>query len=121
MQPNYEPTFTVDIDNALVKRREQLQYILENILGSRNVYFQPPNNTLINYPAIIYNRSPIYKLQADDTAYLLRGHYSVTYIDPDPEACIEFMTKILSAFQNISHERSFVSDNLNNDVYNLYY
>jgi len=30
--------------------RLELQNLLENILGSRNVYFQPPENLKLNYP-----------------------------------------------------------------------
>ena len=119
--PNYDPDFTVDLNNPVISRRVTLQEKLEAILGSKNVYFQPPKNTMLQYPAIIYNRSPMYRLRADDQTYLLVGHYSVTFISPDVEECMEMMTKLLDGFQHISVERSFVSDNLNHDVYNLYF
>lgn len=104
-----------------VERRRELHLKLVEILGSGNVYFQPPPNTMISYPAFIYNRSPHWKLQADNDMYLSVGHYSLTYIDPDVEACMEMMTRLLHEFQHISVERSFTSDNLNHDVYNLYF
>jgi len=36
--------------------RLELQEVLESLLGSRNVYFQPPLNLKMNYPCIIYKR-----------------------------------------------------------------
>ena len=39
--------------------RPNLQTMLEQILGSRNVYFQPPESLKLNYPAIVYKRSNI--------------------------------------------------------------
>lgn len=104
-----------------VRRRRELSAKLREILGSNNVYFQPPSNTMMKFPCFVYNRSNPYKLQADDNAYLLVGHYSVTYIDPDVERCMTMMTKILDSFEHISVERNFTSDNLYHDVYNLYF
>ena len=34
--------------------RAELQIKLEDFLGSRNVYYQPPINTMMQYPAIVY-------------------------------------------------------------------
>lgn len=107
--------------DQLVAKRRELQTKLETLLGSKNVYFQPPSNIKLKYPCFIYDRSPIYRLKADDTAYHIRGHYSVTYINSNVEKCMEMMTKILNSFDHISVERSFTSDNLYHDVYNLYY
>lgn len=104
-----------------VTRRRELHTSLTAILGTNNVYFQPPPNVMIKYPCFIYTRSTPYTMTADDTNYHLRGHYSLTYIDPDVEACIEMQTRLLNSFQHISIERQFMSDNLNHDVYNLYY
>lgn len=39
----------------MAKSRIDLQYLLENILGSRHVYFQPPETVKMNYPAIVYS------------------------------------------------------------------
>lgn len=107
--------------DQLVTKRRELQTKLETLLGSKNVYFQPPSNIKLKYPCFIYDRSPIYRLKADDTTYHIRGHYSVTYINSNVEKCMEMMSKILNSFDHISVERSFTSDNLYHDVYNLYY
>ena len=34
--------------------RLDLQALLEDLLGSRNVYYQPPESVKMNYPAIVY-------------------------------------------------------------------
>lgn len=109
-----------DMDPMVAKRRE-LQTKLETILGSKNVYFQPPSNIKLKYPCFIYERSTPYTLKADDINYLTRGHYSVTFISTDVEKCMAMMTKMLDSFDHISVEREFISEDLNHDVYNLYY
>ena len=49
--------------------REQLQTKLEELLKSRNVYYQPPATVRISYPAIVYFKDIIKKDDADDTMY----------------------------------------------------
>ena len=105
----------------LVEKRRELSTKLREILGSGNVYFQPPSNTKMNFPCFVYNRSPIFRLRANDKTYLLRNHYSLTYIDSNVERCMAMQDTLLNSFDHISVERSFTSDNLNHDVYNLYY
>ena len=38
-----------------MKNRIELQTLLEELLGSKNVYYQPPNNLSMSYPAILYS------------------------------------------------------------------
>ena len=40
----------------MAKTRLELQSVLEQTLGSRNVYFQPPASVKMKYPAIVYER-----------------------------------------------------------------
>lgn len=49
--------------------RLELQSELEKILGSRNVYFQPPASVKIKYPAIVYSRKSIDNNFANNTVY----------------------------------------------------
>ena len=37
-------------------RRLELQNLLANLLGTNNVYFQPPPTVQMEYPAIVYHR-----------------------------------------------------------------
>lgn len=99
--------------------RLDLQTELEAVLGSRNVYFQPPETLKINYPAIIYNLSGIKTEQANNKKYLLHKRYTVTLVHSDPDNVIQ--DDILTKFTYISYDRSFETDNLYHYVYDLFY
>ena len=67
--------------------RLELQSELEKILGSRNVYFQPPSSLKIKYPAIVYSRNSIDNNFANNSVYKQDVSYMLTviYTDPDSE------------------------------------
>ena len=99
--------------------RLELQTLLEEILGSRNVYFQPPSTVQLSYPCIIYQRGVIHRTTfSNDKPYQHRVRYSVTVIDQDPDSVI--LDKIASLPMCV-FERHYTADNLNHDLYNLYY
>ena len=98
--------------------RPNLQTKLEQILGSRNVYFQPPESIKLNYPAIVYKRSNIQNTFADNEVYKQSCFYEITVIYRKPDSQI---TKKLSKLPKIRFDRSFTYDNLNHDVFTIYY
>lgn len=98
--------------------RIDLQNKLEEILGSRNVYFQPPESMKMNYPAIVYSRSGIKNDFANDKVYMQSYVYTVTVIDKDPDS--EITCKI-AELPNCKFDRNFKSGNLNHDVFTLYF
>ena len=98
--------------------RLNLQTELETILGSRNVYFQPPSSVRMQYPAIIYSRKDIEKRSANDCAYRKLPSYEVILIDKNPDS--KFVDKILD-LPYCSFDRHYESDNLNHDVFTLYH
>lgn len=98
--------------------RLNLQTELETILGSRNVYFQPPSSVRMQYPAIIYSRKDIEKRSANDGAYQKLPSYEVILIDKNPDS--KFVDKILE-LPYCSFDRHYESDNLNHDVFTLYH
>jgi hypothetical protein len=99
--------------------RLQLQTLLEDLLGSRNVYFQPPESVKLAYPCIVYKRGNIGKTTfADDKPYHHRVIYQLILIDQDPDSNILDKIAILPM---CSFERHYTADNLNHDVYNIYY
>lgn len=98
--------------------RLELQSKLEELLGSRNVYFQPPETVKLNYPAIVYSREPIENRYANNGVYMQSVRYSVTVIDKNPDSELPFK---MSQLPMCRHDRSFKSDNLNHDVFTLYY
>ena len=98
--------------------RLNLQTELETILGSRNVYFQPPSSVRMQYPAIIYSRKDIEKRSANDGVYQKLPSYEVILIDKNPDS--KFVDKILE-LPYCSFDRHYESDNLNHDVFTLYH
>ena len=94
--------------------RIKLQNILEEILGSRNVYFQPPENIKMKYPAIVYTRSDIKNTYADNEVYKQDNVYQITVIDTNPDSDI---VKKISKLPMCRYNRNFKSDNLNHDVF----
>lgn len=94
--------------------RIKLQNILEEILGSRNVYFQPPENIKMKYPAIVYTRSDIKNTYADNEVYKQDNVYQITVIDANPDSDI---VKKISKLPMCRYNRNFKSDNLNHDVF----
>ena len=98
--------------------RTELQTLLETLLGSENVYFQPPSSVEMNYPCIVYRRDDSSEKRANDKLYLHKQRYQVTVIDRNPDSLIP--NKVLS-LPLCAFDRYYTADNLNHDVYNLYY
>lgn len=98
--------------------RLDLQNLLESVLGSRNVYYQPPESIRINYPAIIYSRNDIDNNFADDIVYMQNHTYQVIVIDANPDS--EIVNKI-SKLPMCRYDRHYTSDNLNHDVFIINY
>lgn len=101
-----------------MNRRLELHEKLVEILGSRNVYFQPPASIKMKYPAIVYERNDIVNRHANNKVYNQRMAYTVTLIDSNPDS--ETVVK-LSQLPMCRFDRHFESDNLNHDVYTLHY
>lgn len=98
--------------------RLDLQAEMEELLGSENVYFQPPASVRINYPAIVYTRSDIDNTFADDSVYMQSHFYEVTVIDEDPDSKI---VEAVSKLPTCRFNRHFTSENLNHDTFIIYY
>lgn len=99
-------------------RREELHEILCETLGSRNVYFQPPESIKMQYPAIVYSRDDIDNNFANNSVYMQSLAYSVIVIDSDPDS--EVVDKV-SKLPRCQYDRHYKSDNLNHDIFTIYY
>jgi hypothetical protein len=98
--------------------RLQLQSLLESILGTRNVYFQPPPNVQMQYPCIVYSRDAADTKFAGNKPYNRIQRYQVTVIDRDPDSGIPDKIAVLPL---CTFNRFFVAENLNHDVYTLFF
>lgn len=96
--------------------RLQLQSLLETI--TEHVYFQPPDNHQMVYPCIVYHRDFAETDFADNGPYRHMLRYMVTVIDRDPDSAIPGeVAKLPMCVYN----RFFTVDNLNHDVYVLFF
>src|SRR4051812_2856270 len=97
-------------------QRLQLHQLLETF--SENVYFQPPTNVQLKYPCIIYKRDFADTKFADGYPYSHTKRYMITVIDQDPDS--EIPGKVASMAMSVFN-RFFTADNLNHDVYSVFF
>lgn len=97
----------------MTKSRIDINSQLVSILGSGNVYFQPPENVKMQYPCIVYTRTSMDSIYADDNGYIDYDTYNLTYISKDPDSQVprELMKLPMTSF-----DRHFVADNLHHTV-----
>lgn len=101
-----------------MEKRIMLQNLLETMLGSRQVYFQPPESVAMSYPAIKYSRTKMNTKYANNSTYLQKTRYELIVIDRKPNnPVIEELMKL----PYCSYNRGYKANNLNHDVLTLYY
>ena len=101
------------------ERRLKLHAELCNLLGSNEVYYQPPESVKMKYDAIVYYLSDIDQNYANDRTYSNMSMYSIIVISKSPES--DLVERLLHSFPYCSFDRSYKSDNLNHYVMKLYY
>ena len=99
-------------------RRLDLHSTLVSLLGSPNVYFQPPATIQMKYPCIVYERVTDQSKFADNKLYLSKRQYTVTVIDPNPDTDISDRIKGLPLCKL---NTVYTVDNLNHYPHTLYY
>lgn len=97
-------------------QRTELDTLLKTIV--ENVYFQPPPTVMMRYPCILYRRDDKRTEFADNRPYKHCKRYQVTVIDADPDS--EIPDKV-AELPMCSFERHFTANNLNHDVFNLFF
>lgn len=96
----------------------KLQNKFEELLGSKNVYYQPPESLRMSYPAIRYSKKKPDVRYANDKKYSKMDCYEVIVMDHVPDNPV--IEQILD-LPYTSYDRSYVSDNLNHDVITIFY
>lgn len=101
-----------------MRNRLELQTILEDLLGSRNVYYQPPENLKMSYPAIRYYKEDINSIFANNSKYINTNKYQIIVIDklPDNNVIEDILKLPLTSF-----DRQYISDSLYHDVITIYF
>lgn len=96
---------------------KDLLHILQQVVQHNRVYFQPPENLKIIYPAIVFHLSKIEVDRASDVPYKGAKEYSVTLITKDPEP--DVIDEILKIPYS-SLETTYISDGMNHFVFTVY-
>lgn len=84
-----------------------------------NVYYQPPESVKLEYDCIIYKLKNGSTRFANNKAYHYERGYQITFVTKDPDNPL--IDKIAKSFEKIRFTNIFVSENLYNCIYDLYY
>ena len=98
--------------------RLELHSVLQELLGSSNVYYQPPESIKMQYDAIRYSKKTIDSKYANDRKYSMIDCYEVIVISRLPDNSV--IKKLLS-LPYCSYDRHYVADNLHHDVLTIYW
>lgn len=101
-----------------MRHRLELHKLLCKTLGSRKVYFQPPESVKMEYPAIVYSRDDIENTFAENSVYKQDHQYQIVVIDKDPDSKVVDAISMLPMCRFVRH---YEADNLNHDVFSIYY
>ena len=94
-----------------------LRKVMKDVSGVENVYFQPPENLLLKYPAVVYSRSDIRNRPADDMVYSQFTFYDLTVIDKNPDSLLVYA---VASLPRCKFGRHYKSDNLNHDTFTIF-
>lgn len=91
---------------------------LKSVLGTNQVYFQPPESMKLEYPCIIYKLTGFFDVHADNDKYHTKRQYEAILITRDPDdAAIDK----LHALQYCSLSTPYASNNLNHYPFKIFY
>lgn len=98
--------------------RLELQSKLEELLGGRNVYYNPPAEKEMVYPCIRYTKKSIDVKRASNVIHIQKPCYEIVVISQKPDHPV---IQQLMELPYCSYDRHYKSGNLNHDVLTLYY
>jgi hypothetical protein len=99
-------------------KRIAFNAILVEILGSNNVYYQPPENRQMDYPCIVYEQDDDHVQHADNGPYKMHDRYQVTFIRHEPDSPVK---RKLMGLPFSSFSRHFATSGLNHDVFVIHH
>ena len=99
--------------------RIQFRDKLEEVLGIQNLYFQPPSGFKMEYDCCVYKIAHRPSKYADNIRYLNLTQYECMLIFRDPDS--DLPQKLMAGFQYVEQNRRFTADNLNHEVFLVYF
>ena len=98
------------------EKRIQLGILLKTLLGSENIYFQPPTNTQLRYPCFLYTLNDLPNKKANNNKYIRNLSFIVTYISKTPD--LERIQQIHQS-EGFEYQRSYTTEGLNHTVFKI--
>ena len=98
-----------------MKTRDEIQQLLEDVLGNDRVYFQAPPNTGMTYPCIVYKFVRFNINPADNKPYIVTGHWDVHHMYKNPK--YDLKEKFIFKVPFCRFDRRIVTDGVYNDYY----
>jgi hypothetical protein len=102
----------------MARDRKELHKILKGILGSNQVYYNPPESIKMTYPAIRYSLEDIENVPADNLVYFQNIPYNVLLLDMEVDSD---RMKAISKLPMCRLDRHYISDGIHHYSFNLYY
>lgn len=99
-------------------RRIEFNAVLVEILGSPNVYYQPADDSRMQYPCLVYELEDVAIQHADNGPYSMHDRYQVTLIRKLPDSSVK---RKLLGLPLSSFSRHFATAGLNHDVFVIHY
>lgn len=96
---------------------KDLLRLLRKAVAHNRVYFQPPENLRVDYPAVLFHLSRNVTTHASDRRYKDAQEYTVTLITKDPQP------DVIDAILDIPYttlDTTYVSDGMNHFVFTTY-
>lgn len=99
-----------------MKTRLELHEKLVELLGNKNVYYQPPTNLTMKYPCIRYKIISVDKLFADNIVYEKHMKYEIIVLSKEPDH--PSIDKILE-LPHTSFMDTYTSDGINHTILSI--
>lgn len=97
--------------------RDEFHIRLQSIAPHYRIYFQPPSDIKMAYPAIVYELDRVVKKRADNRSYLQNRRYQVKLITKNPD---DPVFDALASLVHSEFERHYTLESLNHFVFNIY-
>lgn len=102
----------------MVNRLDLHNALIEIMQDKKKVFFNPPTNTSMTYPCIVYmlnNRNSVY---ANNKRYMNKKSYTVTIISKDPFVGEQLCDKV-ECLTYADFDRPYIADGLYHYVYTI--
>lgn len=97
--------------------RETFHAFLQDLIRSKNVYYQPPADLKMKYPCVRYQPANIDIKEADNHGYITTRAYDVLYISKTQDENVALQ---LARFPRSRHDRSYKQSGLYHESFTIY-